>query len=146
MLINKNNIESIKTITLRPLVKYKVLNLKQRVIFTLNPKLVSSKRTNKCFIFVKKAKHIDFLTETSDELFNRFEYNFPLGFFAGCINFSFRITFKEYKIGLKAAKFSLLLNQFKLNINLFIELITEVLTNNFPLEFFEDFVGYNLTE
>merc|ERR1711959_70371 len=44
----------------------------------------------------------------------------------------------------KAAKYSLLLNQFKLNINLFIDLITEILVNNFPMGFYEEFVGSDL--
>lgn len=136
--------QTIQTTQIKPLIKYKVLNFKKSFLFNLDTHLKQLEQTSKLFIFVKKSKHIDFLTKTSGDSFNPFEYNFPLGFFAGCVKFSFRVTFKEYKVGLKAAKYSLLLNQFKLNINLFIDLISEILVNNFPLSFYEEFVGQDL--
>jgi len=139
-----SKITTIQTTKIKPLIKYKVLHFKKNVLFNLDTCLKNLEHTTKCFTFVKKAKHIDVLTKASGEPFNIFEYNFPLGFFAGCVKFSFRVTFKEYKVGLKAAKYSLLLNQFKLNINLFIDLITEILVNNFPLSFYEEFVGSDL--
>ena len=70
--------------------------------------------------------------------FNVYDYKYSLGFFSGCHKFNFRITFKEYKVGLKPAKFSLLLNQFRLDLDLFITLIQEILVNNFAIEFYED--------
>jgi hypothetical protein len=48
---------------------------------------------------------------------------------------------KEYKIGLNASKFSLLLNQFFINSNNFINLINEILLNNYPLKFLEHIFG-----
>ena len=62
------------------------------------------------------------------------------------LSFYFRVTFKEYKLGLKPAKFSLLLNQFVLNLELFINLIKEILNNNNSLDFYEEFFGEMLNE
>ena len=87
----------------------------------------------------KKRPDLDLLKKEEKELFNPFEFRYPIGYFSGCNSFSFRITFKEYKAGLKAAKFSLLLNQFNLNLEKFINLIQEVLVNNFPLNFYDNF-------
>lgn len=44
---------------------------------------------------------------------------------------------KEYKLGLSASKFSLLLNQFFINANNFISTINEILLNNYPINYFE---------
>jgi hypothetical protein len=52
---------------------------------------------------------------------------------------------KEYKNGLNASKFSLLLNQFFINPNNFITLINEILLNNYSLKFLEYIFG-NLDE
>jgi len=41
-------------------------------------------------------------------------------------------------LGLNPSKFSLLLNQFFINSNNFINLINEILINNFPLKFLEN--------
>lgn len=124
------------------LVKYQIksLGLKHFEIKTFQ----ISKRSDGNFVkanfdILKLRKKYAFLKEHKDESINVFQYKYPLGFFAGCCSFSFRVTFKEYKSGLKAAKFSLLLNQFRLNLDLFIGLVTEILVNNFPLEFYDDF-------
>ena len=85
-------------------------------------------------------------TEKEKEKFDIYYYKYPLGFFAGCNSFTFRITFKEYKMGLKPAKFSLLLNQFNLNLDIFISLVEEIMVNNFPLEFYETFFGTDLND
>lgn len=78
--------------------------------------------------------------------FDIFNFKSPLGLFSGCNTFTFRVTFKEYKLGLKPAKFSLLLNQFNLNLDRFIDLINEILVNNYPLNFYEDFFGTTLND
>lgn len=89
---------------------------------------------------------MDLLKKEEKEAFNIYNFSYPLGFFAGCNHFTFRVTFKEYKAGLKAAKFSLLLNQFNLNLDKFILLIQEILVNNYPLNFYENFFKENLSE
>lgn len=139
---NKNNL---------PLLKYNLLNLKKKsfeiksfnsdknIGFTKNLVSFSYER-------IKKRPDADVLKQQEKENFNVFDFKYPLGFFAGCTKFTFRVTFKEYKQGLKAAKFSLLLNQFCLNLERFIDLIQEVLVNNFPLNFYEDFFSDSLSD
>ena len=68
-------------------------------------------------------------------------YKYAFGFFAGRRSFNFRVTFKEYSQGLKASKFSLLLNQFNMNLERFIAMIEEVLISNFSLDFYEKLFG-----
>jgi len=73
------------------------------------------------FSRTKPRPDVELLKKEENELFDAFDFKYPLGFFAGCNSFVFRVTFKEYKAGLKAAKYSLLLNQFNLNLEKFIE-------------------------
>lgn len=94
----------------------------------------------------KKRPDLDLLKKEEKEIFNPFEFRYPIGYFSGCNSFSFRITFKEYKAGLKPAKFSLLLNQFNLNLDKFINLIQEILINNFPLNFYDNFFKEEITD
>lgn len=94
----------------------------------------------------KKRPELELLKQEEKESFNIFNFSYPLGYLSGCNNFIFRVTFKEYKIGLKAAKFSLLLNQFNLNLEKFILLVQEILINNFPLNFYENFFQENLND
>jgi len=99
-------------------------------------------------ILTKKPRPIfHILKEEKDVIdFNIFNYKYSFGFFAGCDSFSFRVTFKEYKQGLKASKFSLLLNQFNLNIERFTDLIEEILVNNFSFDFYENLFGSTLND
>ena len=46
-----------------------------------------------------------------------------------------RINLKDYKQGLNASKFSLLLNQFFINTTNFVFIINEILLNNYPINF-----------
>lgn len=84
----------------------------------------------------KRLENIEEEDDIKD--FNYYNYKYSLGFFSGCHKFIFRVNFKEYKIGLKPAKFSLLLNQFCVDLDLFIGLIQELLINNFSIDFYED--------
>jgi hypothetical protein len=120
--------------------KYKLVDLKKKVVFfKLEGILPLKNLPSSSFVLKKKRPNIATLKKEENEPFNYFSYKYPLGFAAGCNRFSFRITFKEYKAGLKPAKFSLLLNQFNLNLETFFFLINEVLINNLPLTFFENF-------
>ncbi len=124
------------------LYKYSILNLKKKSLdiktFNLSRK-IKNNLINFDFFIVKKRPSHDLLKKEENEVYNNFNFKYLFGFFSGCTHFSFRITFKEYKVGLKPAKFSLLLNQFCLNLDLFINLVQEVLVNNFPLNFYENF-------
>lgn len=129
--------------------KYKLVGLKKKYkeikSFNLSNKVKKS-IVNFSFIIKKKRPDYDLLKKEENEVFNFFNFKYPLGFFSGCTHFSFRVTFKEYKVGLKPAKFSLLLNQFCLNLERFIDLVQEILVNNFPLTFYEDFFGEYLND
>lgn len=107
---------------------------------------LENKKISSFFQIQKKREDYDYLKKTQHEPFNPFHFKYPLGLFSGCRHFSFRINFKEYKIGLKPAKFSLLLNQFVLNLELFIDLIKEILNNNYPLQAYEDYFGEFLND
>ena len=100
---------------------------------------VKNNSVNFDFFLIKKRPDYDSLKKEENETFDSFNFKYLFGFFGGCTHFSFRVTFKEYKVGLKPAKFSLLLNQFCLNLELFINLVQEILVNNFPLNFYETF-------
>lgn len=117
--------------------------------------LIKNLKTNKIDILFsfkskKKRPNLEQLkileSKNFSKDFNIFNFKSPLGLFSGCNSFTFRITFKEYKLGLKPAKFSLLLNQFNLNLERFIDLINEILINNYPLSFYEDFFINNLND
>ena len=94
---------------------------------------IITKRKRPKFEYLKHKKRKD--------IFSSFFYKYAFGFFAGRNSLSFRVTFKEYRQGLKPSKFSLLLNQFNLDIERFIEVIEEVLINNFSLDFYENLFG-----
>ena len=135
--INKTNV----------LAKYKAIILSKKHFEIKTFKAFKTKFKNNCsFKIQKKRQDYYLLKKKVNEPFDIFDYKYPLGLFAGCYSFSFRVTFKEYKIGLKPAKFSLLLNQFAVNLELFIELIKELLINNFPLEFYEEIFGTYLND
>jgi hypothetical protein len=129
--------------------KYGLISLNSK---KLKQKIYEKKKDNVSnlinfnFSIQRKRPDIDLLKKEEGESFNNFNFKYPLGFFAGCTKFIFRVTFKEYKQGLKPAKFSLLLNQFCLNLEKFITLVQEVLINNFPLEFYEEFFGDKLSD
>ena len=95
---------------------------------------------------LEKKKYIKIEEEEEVYLFDKYRYCHPLGFFAGRKHFSFRVNLKEYQAGLKPAKFSLLLNQFKINIDFFIEMITKILDDNFITDFYKDFFKEDYTE
>jgi hypothetical protein len=121
------------------LAKYNLVGLKKN-FSELESFFLTKKNSNVTIDFNRKKKRPDLeVLKKASENFNVFSFKYPIGYFAGCDNFSFRITFKEYKSGLKAAKFSLLLNQFNLDLDKFINLIQEVLINNFSLNFYETF-------
>lgn len=130
------------------LAKYNLVGLKKKTLETKSILYTGGIKTlpHASFFLKKKRPDIAVLKKEENEPFNFFSYKYPLGFVAGCNRFSFRVTFKEYKAGLKPAKFSLLLNQFNLNIDLFFVLINEILINNFPLNFFEKFFADFLTD
>lgn len=129
------------------LAKYNLVGLKKKTLETNISLDINRKISPQAsFILKKKRPDISILKKEENEPFNFFSYKYPLGYVAGCNRFSFRVTFKEYKAGLKPAKFSLLLNQFNLNIDLFFVLINEILANNFPLNFFEKFFSDFLTD
>lgn len=141
------NLSQINTTNL--LAKYNLVGLKKKIneiesthVFSLDEKtnLISD------FSRTKPRPDIELLKKEENEVFDAFDFKYPLGFFAGCNSFTFRVTFKEYKAGLKAAKYSLLLNQFNLNLEKFINLIQEVLVNNFPLNFYEQFFGEDVND
>lgn len=122
--------------------KKKINEIKSKTVINLdnNTDLISD------FSRTKQRPDIDLLKKEENEVFDAFDFKYPLGFFAGCNSFVFRVTFKEYKAGLKAAKYSLLLNQFNLNLEKFINLVQEVLVNNFPLNFYEQFFGEDIND
>lgn len=99
---------------------------------------IITKRKRPKFEYLKHKKRKD--------IFSSFFYKYAFGFFAGRNSLSFRVTFKEYRQGLKASKFSLLLNQFNLDIERFIEVIEEVLINNFSLDFYENLFGASIND
>jgi len=114
--------------------------------YNLDRKIIN-KSSNLNIITKKKRPLFDILKKEEDVIdFNIFNYKYSFGFFAGCNSFSFRVTFKEYKQGLKASKFSLLLNQFNLNIERFTSLIEEILVNNFSFDFYENLFGSALND
>lgn len=128
--------------TLPPFYKYKSIKF-YKPLFNKDQKEF---KIDSLFQIQKKRETYDYLKQTQHQPFNIFFYKYPLGLFSGCYHFNFRITFKEYKVGLKPAKFSLLLNQFVLNLELFINLIKEILDNNHPLIFYENFFEDMLNE
>lgn len=130
-IFKKRNFD-IKTFNLKK--KNKLIKLESIFIFKAN-----KKRPN-----LEKLRYLESKKKTKD--INIFNFKSPLGLFSGCNTFTFRVTFKEYKSGLKPAKFSLLLNQFNLNLDRFIDLINEILINNFPLDFYEDFFNNYLND
>lgn len=135
--INKTNV----------LAKYKIIILSKKHFEIKTIQALRAKiKNNYNFEIQKKRPDYYLLKKTANASFDIFDYKYPLGLFAGCYSFSFRVTFKEYKIGLKPAKFSLLLNKFFVNLELFIDLIKELLINNFPLEFYEEIFGNYLND
>ncbi|MCR9074056.1 MAG: hypothetical protein NXI18_20400 [Alphaproteobacteria bacterium] len=132
-----------------PLSKYKILHLGKKKSEIETYKVYRNNLTGLYlgqFLIQRKRKKYEYLKKHQDETIDIFKYKYPLGAFAGSQKFIFRVTFKEYKVGLKPAKFSLLLNQFKLNLDQFISLVNEILINNFPLEFYENFFGSLLND
>lgn len=106
-----------------------------------------NKSININIITKRKRPKFEYLKHKKEkENFSSFFYKYAFGFFAGNNSLSFRVTFKEYRQGLKASKFSLLLNQFNLDIERFIEVIEEVLINNFSLDFYEKLFGVSITD
>ena len=140
--MNFNLLKENKIIISKPY--YKILylkkNLKNIKTFT-SSKSFNNNLVNCDFFIIKKRPDYDLLKKEEKEPFDFFSFKYLFGFFSGCTHFSFRVTFKEYKVGLKPAKFSLLLNQFCLKLERFIDLVQEILINNFPLSFYEDFFG-----
>lgn len=131
------------------LAKYNFIGLKKKIN---EIKLISVSKFDEntdlvCdFSRTKPRPDIELLKKEENEIFDSFDFKYPIGFFAGCNSFVFRVTFKEYKAGLKAAKYSLLLNQFNLNLEKFINLVQEILVNNFPLSFYEQFFGEDVND
>ena len=131
------------------LAKYNLVGLKKK-ISEIKSTSISNLDENMALVSdfsrTKPRPDVELLKKEENELFDAFDFKYPLGFFAGCSSFVFRVTFKEYKAGLKAAKYSLLLNQFNLNLEKFINLVQEVLVNNFPLNFYEQFFGEDIND
>jgi len=131
------------------LAKYNLVGLKKK-ISEIKSTSISNLDENVALVSdfsrTKPRPDVELLKKEENELFDAFDFKYPLGFFAGCNSFVFRVTFKEYKAGLKAAKYSLLLNQFNLNLEKFINLVQEVLVNNFPLNFYEQFFGEDIND
>ena len=135
--------------TVNELALYNIIGLKNALKIDGRTNEIKNRVLNSVsFDFNRKKNRpaLEILKKEDKETFNIYNFSYPLGFFSGCNSFTFRVTFKEYKSGLKAAKFSLLLNQFNLNLDKFIQLIQEVLINNYPLSFYENFFQENLTE
>ena len=129
--------------------KYNLVGLKKKIfeIESKSPlKLDDKFELVSDFSRTKPRPDVELLKKEENEIFDAFDFKYPLGFFAGCNSFVFRVTFKEYKAGLKAAKYSLLLNQFNLNLEKFISLVQEILVNNFPLNFYEQFFGEDIND
>jgi hypothetical protein len=131
------------------LAKYNLVGLKKRINEIKSIPVSNLDETINLisdFSRTKPRPDIELLKKEENEIFDAFDFKYPLGYFAGCNSFVFRVTFKEYKSGLKAAKYSLLLNQFNLNLEKFINLVQEVLVNNFPLNFYEQFFGEDIND
>jgi len=144
-----DNISILKSNKINVKAKYKLISFEKKSveIQTFNS-LVNLEKNLVSFVFFIKKKRPDYdiLKKEEGKLFDIFDFDYALGFFSGCSHFSFRVTFKEYKSGLKAAKFSLLLNQFCLKLERFIEIVNEILINNFCIDFYEDFFGDYLVD
>lgn len=125
--------------------------LKQLAFLTENTNSLFRIKKNKLW-YNLRAKQRNLIAEDLEKNFNRkieedeevyffdkYRYGHPLGFFAGRKHFSFRVNFKDYKLGLRPAKYSLQLNPFKININLFIAMIVNILDDNFVDDFYDEF-------
>ena len=114
--------------------------------YCLNNNFVNKKINVNLITKPKRPKFEVLKNEKTPSKFTIYSCKYNFGFFSGCTSFSFRVTFKEYRQGLKASKFSLLLNQFNLNLDNFISIIDEILINNFSVDFYENLFGSNIND
>lgn len=131
------------------IINFRVLRLKNQsnqIKTFKSPKIANPEEYDPTFLCVRKRPGKELILLDEKEDFEVFKFKYLLGFFAGCNSFVFRVNFKEYKMGLKPAKFSLLLNQFHVNLDRFISIVNEILVNNFPLNFYENFLKDDLNE